>query len=118
MTMIYIATPKGMRVSITAYIKAWRTVKANPSAEFPGWEWYPVTGADVYRDMTAGMHDRINKRGCLTVRTPASWDAWRRDQRAIEDYRLRRIIRRGSGLETAEGRRAAPDVHAAFRGED
>lgn len=39
----------------------------------------------------------------------------RRDQRAIRDFRLHRIVRSGSGLETWEGRRAAPDVHERFR---
>lgn len=38
----------------------------------------------------------------------------RRDHTAILDYRRSRIVRRGSGLETAEARRAAPDVHEAM----
>ena len=112
-----ITTPEGRRVSLSSYVAAWRAVKANPSATFPGWEWYPVSGADVHLDMLAGLHDRINKRGGMAVRSPARWDAWKRDQRAIQDYRRHRIVRRGSGLETAEGRRVAPDVHSTFRGE-
>lgn len=45
------------------------------------------------------------------------WSLWR-DARAIADWKARRVIRRGSGLETEYGRRAAPALHARMRGED
>lgn len=41
--------------------------------------------------------------------------ALQRDARAIVRYRTERVVQSGSGLETKEGRRAAPDVHARFR---
>lgn len=110
-----ITIPRGRRVSVTQYVAAWRAVKAAPDHDFTGWDDFQVTGAEVRAEMIRGLHDRINQRGGLIIRNPGQWDAWRRDQRAIADYRLHRIVRRGSGLETAEGRRAAPDVHDAFR---
>ena len=110
-----ITIPSGRRIPLAQYVSGWRAVKSNADALIAGWQDFPVTGAEVRAEMIRGLHDRINLRGGLKVRTPGQWHAWRRDQRAIADYRLRRIIRRGSGLETAEGRRAAPDVHDAFR---
>lgn len=40
---------------------------------------------------------------------------WRRDQRTVHEYRARRLVRRGSGLETDEARSRFPDVHLATR---
>lgn len=116
MTNRTITIPSGVRVSLAAYTAAWRRVKDNPGAVVNGWDAFPVTGADVRAEMARGMHDRINRRGGVTVRPDGElWWAWRRDQRAIQDYRLHRIVRRGSGLETKAGRNAAPDVHDVFR---
>ena len=110
-----ITIPSGRRIPLAQYVAGWRAAKANAEAPIAGWRFFPVTGAEVHSDMIHGLHDRINLRGGLKVRNPDKWHAWQRDQRAIADYRLHRIVRSGSGLETAEGRRVAPDVHDAFR---
>ena len=102
-----------------AYAQAMRNLrdfaKSNPSGQVKlSWcDTRDVKGAIV--EMRKALNLRINARGGL----PTRWDddlyaSWKRDQRAIEDCRLRRIIRRGSGLETKAGRKAALDVHSAF----
>ena len=110
-----ITIPNGYRVSLRAYAQAWRRAKAlPPDLRITGWQDFSVTAADVVRDFTAGLHDRINQRGGIVVREHKRWHDWRRDQREITAYRLHRICCSGSGLRTPEARRVAPDVHAAF----
>lgn len=77
------------------------------------------TASEAVRACREALNLRINERGGL----PTRWDEdqinrWYRDRNAIRDYRLARIVRRGSGLETAEGRRVAPDVHERFTDRD
>lgn len=59
----YFKTPEGRAVSIKTMGKALRAIRANPGAEYPGWEWYPVPGHFILRSFRDGMHDRINQRG-------------------------------------------------------
>ena len=102
-----------------AYAQAMRNLrdfaKRNPSGQVKiSWcDTRDVKGAVV--ETRKALNLRINARGGL----PTRWDddlqdRWKRDKRAIEDYRLHRIVRRGSGLETKAGRKVAPDVHSAF----
>jgi len=57
-----ITTPEGKRVSIGAYVKAWKSLKAmDPETEISGWQWYPVKARDVLRDIAQGVQDRINQ---------------------------------------------------------
>ena len=107
-----------------AYARAWRRLRAAPAGtrfRVPhGILWGAFGQAEtretLITEFRRALDNRINSRGGLIVRHDPDQDArWRRDQRAIADYRLRRIVRRGSGLETKQGRRAAPDVDAAFR---
>jgi hypothetical protein len=82
----------------------------------PGWGQQSRPVCEVVSRLRAALHNRINERGGVDVGDdPDREAAWRRDAIAIREYRTRRVVRRGSGLETEEGRRAAPDVHAAFR---
>lgn len=105
--------------SKAAYAQAMRNLrdfaKSNPSGQVKmSWcDTRDVKGAIAA--MRKALNLRVNARGGL----PTRWDddlhaRWKRDQRAIEDYRLRRVIGGRSGLETKAGRKAAPDVHSAF----
>ena len=52
-----------MTVTLAAYVKAIRTAKANPKAEFKHGltTWWPTTGAEIMRQFMHGVHDRINQ---------------------------------------------------------
>lgn len=109
-----------------AYARAWRAVLAAPDdAHVPprvAWE-CGDTVAQVRESFRRALHDRISARGgkprsrgrrdCYDHRA-ACW----RDQRAVQEYRLSRIVRRGSGLETREARARFPDVQAAMTERD
>jgi hypothetical protein len=51
------------RVPLGAYIKAIKTAKANPTAEFKTGltTWWPTTGAEIMEQFMAGVTDRINQ---------------------------------------------------------
>lgn len=61
----YFVTPSGRPVSIKTMANALRVIRSNPSADYPGWEWYPVTGWHILNDFRNGLNDRINQRGKL-----------------------------------------------------
>lgn len=128
----YIGLPAiGRKVRIRDYVAAVRFAKANPRREFKhGFTcWWPVSGAEVYRQFLASMHERINdavpysKRGLVAAApqreprkmAPEYQTMLRRDCWAVREYRRQRLVRPGGGLETAETRRRFPDVHARFR---
>lgn len=58
-------TPEGRPVSIRKMAEALRVIRANPSAEYPGWTWYTVPGYFILNEFRRGLHDRINKRGIM-----------------------------------------------------
>lgn len=64
----YFKTPAGRSVSIRTMTKALRAIRANPDAEYPGWEWYPLPGHYILRSFRDGMHDRINRRQSVNNR--------------------------------------------------
>ena len=90
-----------------------------PSAPVRGFDDVAADASDILRRIVAGVHDRINRRAAgygIGRKWSADYQAaLRRDARAIREYREQRIVRSGSGLETAEGRHAAPDLHARMR---
>ncbi len=51
------------RVSLKAYIQAFRTAKANPETEFKNGltTWWPTTGKEIQKQFYEGMTDRINQ---------------------------------------------------------
>lgn len=55
-------TPEGRPVSVRAMSNALRAIRANPDAEYPGWNWFPTPGRMILREFRRGMHDRINRR--------------------------------------------------------
>ena len=67
----YITLPNSNRVSLGAYARVWRQLKAmRPDQEVKGWTFHPERATVILRAMRAGMHDRINTRGGITVREP------------------------------------------------
>jgi hypothetical protein len=62
----------GKAVSIGAYVRAIQIAKANPSATFKHGltGWWPVTGAEIVQQFSAGVQERINQRGGLVMREP------------------------------------------------
>lgn len=62
-----IVLPNGNRVSLGAYVRAWRTLKlSDPRSEFKGWEWYPMPAGQILERISYGVQDRI--RGGVVVR--------------------------------------------------
>ncbi len=59
----YFKTPEGRAISIKTLAKALRTIRKNPDAEYPGWNWFPTPGRLILRSVMDGVHDRINQRG-------------------------------------------------------
>lgn len=65
----YIILPNSNRVSLGAYARVWRQLKTmNPNQEVKGWTYFPERVAVILRAMRAGLHDRINTRGGITIR--------------------------------------------------
>lgn len=55
----------GKKVTLTAYVKAVKLAKDNPTATFKYGltTWWPVTGAEIVQEFLSGVNDRINLRG-------------------------------------------------------
>lgn len=78
----FVTLPNGRRVSLRAYVKAWRALlSAPPGARYRGFADFEVSGADILAEMRAALHKRINGRGALTIREarahPATYAAAR-----------------------------------------
>lgn len=60
-----VTLPCGKRISLANYVKGWKAVKAiaatTPMEEINGWDWFSVPAAWIYRDIIAGLHDRISQ---------------------------------------------------------
>lgn len=56
-------TPEGRAVSIRQMARALRAIRADPDAEYPGWNWFDTPGHFILREFRRGLHDRINRRG-------------------------------------------------------
>lgn len=56
-------TPAGRPVSIATMARALRAIRANPGADYPGWDWFEVQGYAILRAFHDGLNDRINRRG-------------------------------------------------------
>lgn len=97
------------------YVKVWKWLKVavveQPYAR--GWlggRW--GTAAEHLADFDVALTRRINARGQLdTGDDKVFWD-FIRDRRMLEDFRLRRVVWRGSGFNTQECRVRFPDVQA------
>jgi len=58
----YFKTPEGRAVSVRAMGAALRAIRSNPSADYPGWNWFPTPGYHILKSFRDGLHDRINMR--------------------------------------------------------
>lgn len=53
-------------MTLGQYVAAWKMLLTlPPEREIKDWSWFPVTVADVLRDIRCGVRDRINTRGGL-----------------------------------------------------
>lgn len=55
-------TPEGRMVSVRTMAAALRRIRANPSADYPGWNWFETSGHHILAEFRRGLHDRINRR--------------------------------------------------------
>jgi hypothetical protein len=62
----YFLTPEGRPVSIRRMGAALRAIRANPDADYPGWDWFPTPGHFIIREFRRGLDDRINLRARAT----------------------------------------------------
>lgn len=61
----YFMTPEGRPVSFKKLGVALRTIRRDPDADYPGWNWFPTPGHFILRVVQDGINDRINKRAEL-----------------------------------------------------
>lgn len=61
MTVRRVLIPCGKWVSLSAYVSRWKLLKTlPPETEVCGWEWFPMTAAEILRDFSRGCEDRLN----------------------------------------------------------
>ena len=84
------------KVSISSYIQAIKTAKANPERMFNEGlcQWWPVNGAQIYRDYLKSINERINNRAGESWRNYKTQDEIEeeRDSRSLCDWLQKRII--------------------------
>lgn len=81
-----VMTPRGGALTWGEFVRDWRRVQSlPPRTEVGGWEWYPVSREHVLRDISHGIHDRINQRGGLRLN-------WRANDDRIQ-AQLRRTVK-------------------------
>lgn len=55
-------TPEGRPVSIRQMGQALKRIRANPDADYPGWNWFSTPGHFILAEFRRGLNDRINRR--------------------------------------------------------
>jgi len=60
---ITVTLPCGNKVTIGAYVRAWKRLLSNDddSQTFNGWGLFPMTADEILLDIRQGVHDRINR---------------------------------------------------------
>lgn len=58
----YFVSPQGRAISIKTMAKALAAIRRNPSADYPGWEWFSVPGHHILANFRRGLNHRINQR--------------------------------------------------------
>ena len=80
-----VVLPCGKAVRLRVLLNAWRKLKSlPPNTSVPGWEWYPVTAAEVLHELSRAVLDRINLRSKARM-------SWRDNSRRIEATRRARV---------------------------
>ena len=87
----YITLPNQRRVSAGQYAAAWKAIKAQPDALYPGFDHFPTRGREILAKMSAGLHDRINRH--LPAIPARAEEAFWELKRLATDLPLRVIIR-------------------------
>lgn len=94
----FVTLANGRRVTLGAYVAAWRTVRsADPAARYHGapnsWFGEPEPAETILRQFRAGMHDRINRHLPGFGRGRKWSDQWFFDAlRAARDVNTPRLI--------------------------
>ena len=57
--------PNGRNVRARTIMNALRVIRANPDADYPGWDWFSVPGHFIIREVQRGIDDRINMRAAI-----------------------------------------------------
>lgn len=64
-----IGLPDGRQILLSEYLRSWKKLLTlPPQTSVERWEWFPCSAAEILRQISAGVHDRINQRGGLSVR--------------------------------------------------
>ena len=66
----YIYLPAtGKKISLGAYVAAWKMAISNPHVEFKHGltTWWPRLGREIRQEFIDGLHDRINQREIKTI---------------------------------------------------
>ena len=103
-----------------AYLRLWNQLRRaqHNAPQRAGWLWEVYgSAAEHLRRIDNALQRRINLRAGPSPApiSPEHETRLRRDQRLLHDYLQRRIVRPGSGFETALCRRRFPAVHARMR---
>ncbi len=96
-----IVLPSGRRVRVGEYVRSWRALKAAPpEALVSHWDHFPTKACDVLQQLSAGVHDRINRRGGLTLTEDEEqeYQNYRHDARVVNEYVRERIVRSGRNV--------------------
>lgn len=89
--------PDGNRVTLSAYMQAWKHVKTLPvNATVRGFFPQPAFACEVLSAFREGLDDRINTRGGLDINNTDRTRAWEMDRVKIEQYLYKRYRCSGS----------------------
>lgn len=76
-TIRLITLPSGRRVTIGEYVRSWKTLKTLPPNRLVDrWSHFPTPAGEILREISYGVHDRINKH--------LPW--WNRGRKWAEDW--------------------------------
>lgn len=64
--------PSGRYVRARTLINALREIRKAPERDYQGWDWFPVRGDWIIREVLRGVDDRINRRKALSEATVAA----------------------------------------------
>lgn len=57
--------PNGRYVRARTIMNAMKVIRANPDADYKGWDWFDVPGHFIIREVQRGIDDRINMRAAI-----------------------------------------------------
>jgi len=58
-----ITLPSGRSVTLGEFVRSWRLLQTLPAGRDidRGWNWYPESAGEILRQISRGVHDRINR---------------------------------------------------------